>query len=208
MLRLDCAEVTVAMAIPPFGTTTMFPTLTSSKTSRATESPTCASAAVVNPQEVGKVLPTWETIRQNEMTSITFDKKTRTLIYKSATIPATSQLQQALSETRRDYGEVKFVRLQFRRGELDDRNSVLRLVRTGFKQIDGLPGVAQFERDLSKRPARPRVVDIKPEPKVEPKEELIARMTPDEYARKADELIELRARIQKHRNQCASEEIS
>jgi hypothetical protein len=158
---------------------------------------------LVNPQGVGKSLPCWESIRSNNLnTSVTFSEQTRTMVYRAATIPPISQIQQSLNETRKDWGEVKFIRLQVRRGELAARNSVIGLIRMGFRQIDSLPGFAQFEKDMSKRPARKRV-STKPEPTPpKPVEDIRPKMTVSEYQsaleRKAalDEKIE-RLRAQK-----------
>jgi hypothetical protein len=117
-------------------------------------------------------------------------------------------MQQALHDFRQEYGEVKFFRLQFRRGELDNRNGIIGLLQKGFKQMDGLPGLVQFEKDLSRRAKRQRVLNVqKPEPiAVEPLPEFT--MTVSEYQQKQAELDKLRARIQKLRDQCVSEGIS
>jgi hypothetical protein len=150
---------------------------------------------LVNPQGVGNSLPTWESIRSNNLnTSVTFDDKTWTMVYRAATIPPIGQIQQALNETRKDWGEVKFIRLQVRRGELAARNSVIGLIRAGFRQIDSLPGFAQFEKDMSRRPARKRI-STKPEPA--PLKPVVPEftLTISEFQTKQAALEQLRARI-------------
>lgn len=167
---------------------------------------------ILTPQTIGQPLRTWESIRaNNDHTSIRFDDKTGTLTMRSATIPRFEEMQQTLHDCRQRYGAdaVTFVRVQFRRGEFSDRNGIAALLRKGFRQLDGLPGLAVFEKDLSLRaPKRKRVVEVKKPETPEPVPELQFSMSLEEMQTKQRELNELRAHIQKLQGQRASEGIS